>query len=173
MGALATPPPYVEYVNDFAELSNFRGSGSFSQKIEYEIVERAAKKSIDSSFLLSLSQFRTLINELRSLESLPKGWNSYGAEQPSPNSVGRAKAFLESLVLFASFPSSITPSAEGGVAILFSGANGHRVLFEFLNCNEDYCLFYNLRGDSQTIVYDSAPDSKNTLLARVAAHLRG
>jgi hypothetical protein len=173
MSAVATPPPYVDYVKDFVELSNFRSSGSFSQKIEYEIVERATKKSIDSSFLLSLSQFRTLVNELLSLESLPKGWNSYGAEPPSPDSVARAKAFLASPVLFAALPSSITPSAEGGVAILFAGANGHRVLVEFLNCNEDYGLFYNLLGDSQTIMCDSNPDSKSALLARVATYLRG
>lgn len=103
--------------------------------------------------------------------SLQSNWNSYGSAAPSPESIIAAKHMLESLAGEALTPDNVRPSAEGGVAIIFSGAGKNRAIVESLNDNEQFIMLYDLDGSSRTI--DWAQNDETELLSILRNHLQG
>jgi hypothetical protein len=60
------------------------------------------------------------VHELEALRDLVPGWNGYRAEPPGPLALTAARQALESLSILASLPERVIPSAEGGIALVFS-----------------------------------------------------
>ena len=56
--------------------------------------------------------------------TLQTDWDSYGAEPPSTDAIRASQEILEDLAEAQILPSTIVPSAEGGVSIYFMTATG-------------------------------------------------
>ena len=126
----------------------------------------------------SLSQFHTnrnyvyeLISGLDHLESVGTNWNSYGSPAPSAHSISAAKQMLEAFAGDALSPDDVRPSAEGGVAIIFSGYGRNRAIIESLNNDEQFILLYDLDGNSRTV--DWTQRGEKSLIAVLRDHLQG
>ena len=68
-------------------------------------------------------------------------------------------------------PERVLPSAEGGVAFVFSSTGENRAVIESLNDGEDFILLYDLQGNSKTIEWTG--DISKDLLGTVRKHLKG
>lgn len=66
---------------------------------------------------LYLQEFES---SFRGLEELETDWNGYDSAPPSSLSLQRAQGFLNALAAMRFRPTRIVPSAEGGVAVIFS-----------------------------------------------------
>jgi hypothetical protein len=69
--------------------------------------------------------FDRFVSRVDAMRSLPIGWNGYGAEPPSAGACDDAVRVLQLATEMAVFPSTVSPSAEGGVAVSF--VRGERV----------------------------------------------
>jgi hypothetical protein len=97
---------------------------------------------VSSKFLERQRHFEFLERMLSSLASLSQDWDSYDSQPPSASSVCSAVAFLRKLYNGQLSPSSIVPSAEGGVAFYFF--NGRRNAYaEFRNSGELVLVLYD------------------------------
>lgn len=173
MAALPTGSPcYSEEADDFLS-TDFRSNGMFALRITYKTVEQAVRRSVESSVMLSRSRLSTTAQNLRALRTMEPDWDSYGAEPPSEEAVQRAGSFLANGHNLPCQPSAVTASAEGGVALMFTGAGGQRVLVEFLNSGEDYGLFYDLSGNGETVMLTPGRESARSFGLRIEHHLRG
>ena len=61
------------------------------------------------------------------ISSMERDWDSYGAEPPSANAIRASRETLEELAGALILPSTIVPSAEGGVSFYFM--TGHRTVY--------------------------------------------
>ncbi len=61
------------------------------------------------------------------ISNMERDWDSYGAEPPSANAIRASRETLEELASALILPSTIVPSAEGGVSFYFM--TGHRTVY--------------------------------------------
>src|SRR5437016_919974 len=72
-----------------------------------------------SSFLSSKQNFLVFEAKIDQLASLRFGWDSYGADPPNHVASENAKYWLGALISQGIEPSTIVPSAEGGISLYF------------------------------------------------------
>jgi hypothetical protein len=133
--------------------------------------ERAYRSRAVSQFHTNRIYVYDLINGLDHLESVGTNWNSYGSPAPSADSISVAKQMLAAFAGDALSPDDVRPSAEGGVAIIFSGSGRNRAIVESLNNDEQFILLYDLDGDSRTV--DWTQRDEKSLIAVLRDHLQG
>lgn len=63
---------------------------------------------------------RLLAKKIDDLASLAQNWNSYGAEAPNSIAINAARGILERLIEKNFLPGKAVPSAENGVALVFT-----------------------------------------------------
>jgi len=84
------------------------------------------------------------------ISSMERDWDSYGAEPPNANSVRASKEILEELAGALILPSTIVPSAEGGVSIYFM--TGHRTVYiESYNQGSQTLVMYDHNGNAEVL----------------------
>jgi hypothetical protein len=77
-------------------------------------------------------------------------WDSYGAEPPGANAIRAAKEILEEFAGAQILPSTIVPSAEGGVSIYFM--TGHRTVYvENYNQGSQTLVMYDQNGNAEVL----------------------
>src|SRR6266850_712247 len=99
-----------------------------------------------SKFLERQRHFENLETSLVSLASLSRGWDSYDSQPPSAAAVCSAVSFLRKLYDGPFLPSSVVPSAEGGVALYFLGGDRNAYI-EFRNSGELVLALYDHETD--------------------------
>jgi hypothetical protein len=84
------------------------------------------------------------------ISNLERGWDSYGAEPPGANAISASKEILRELAGALILPSTIVPSAEGGVSIYFMA--GHRTVYiETYNQGSQALVMYDQNGDAEVL----------------------
>jgi hypothetical protein len=112
------------------------------------------------------------LDQVRDLEWLDQGWDSYNAPAPSRTSTQNASrviAFIEGSDLAAL---RILPSADGGVALCF--IRGDR--YADLECSNDGEIFgvrYVGKETPSLLSTDSSDDSIRAALKLIQDHIRG
>jgi hypothetical protein len=88
--------------------------------------------------------------ELESMAALRNDWDSYGANPPSADAVQASKSILSKLYEALIRPTTIVPSAEGGVSIYF--VNGDRSAYvENYNDGSQALVMYDRQGSVQVL----------------------
>jgi len=126
-----------------------------------------------SQYLLRRLSLDAWIQALPKLSQVPANWNSYGAPPPNAKSVISAAAILKRLNPAKLMPDVIRASAEGGVAILFTGADRNRAIIETLNDGEEFILIYDLDGKNKTLNWPVDLDEQGNVLKILTGHLEG
>jgi hypothetical protein len=115
--------------------------------------------------------YSRLRDQLRRLEKLQRGWDSYDAEAPSGLARVQAEKAMEFLRYLNAEPVAVLPSADGGVGVCFN--NGSRYgQIEFLNDGEAHALLYGGPNGPQAWQIDLA--DRNALTEswnRISAYL--
>jgi hypothetical protein len=103
------------------------------------------------------------------ISNMKRGWDSYGAEPPDGNAVRASREILQELAGALILPSTIVPSAEGGVSIYFM--TGHRTVYiESYNQGSQTLVMYDQDGTAE--VLEIGPDISRTDVAdRILAYL--
>ena len=84
------------------------------------------------------------------ISDMERNWDSYGAEPPGANAIRASKEILEELAGALILPSTIVPSAEGGVSIYFIA--GHRTVYvESYNQGSQALVMYDQDGNSEVL----------------------
>jgi hypothetical protein len=88
--------------------------------------------------------------ELHRISSMERDWDSYGAEPPRANSIRASREILEDLAGALILPSTIVPSAEGGVSIYFM--TGNRTAYvESYNQGSQVLVMYDQQGNTEVL----------------------
>ena len=112
--------------------------------------------TVQSSSYQEQVNYNKLHDRLVGMVSMKHDWDSYGAEAPSNNTIGQAKKVLVSLYSKAILPSTIAPSAEGGVTLFFRMG--------------DKCAYIEYGNDGEHILakYSSHSDPEVTELTDIS-----
>jgi hypothetical protein len=76
-------------------------------------------------FTPSTEIIESFVSRVEAMRDLPTGWDGYGTEAPSSASCDLAVRILKSAAGISLYPTTVSPSAEGGVAVSF--VRGERV----------------------------------------------
>jgi hypothetical protein len=88
--------------------------------------------------------------ELHRISNMQPDWDSYGAEVPSADAIRVSKEILSELAGALILPSTIVPSAGGGVSIYFMA--GHRTVYvENYNQGSQVLVMYDQRGNTEVL----------------------
>ena len=150
-----------------------RTSATSNQRTFWGEATKLRRSRQTSQFLIRRRQLEGWIAALPKLTQIPKDWNSYGAPPPSPESVSAAAAILTQINSLAMLPESIRASAEGGVAIVFTGVGRNRAIIEALNSGEEFVLIYDLEGNNKTIDWPIEVGMQKHVLENLRRHLEG
>src|ERR1017187_9257779 len=115
-------------------------------------------------------RFTAALNELKLITGLQNGWDSYGAEAPTPASASIAKRVLSILQHSNMPPSRVAASAEGGVGICFVEGEKYADIEIF---NDGEMLATTYRGDSEARIWEleSGDASITEAIKQIRAHL--
>jgi hypothetical protein len=107
----------------------------YAQASNFSVVDSEAILSIshESSFWKRELHFQQLTQAARNASLYEIGWDGYDAPKPNDDSINQGIALLNKIKEVGLSPSSVLPSADGGVGISFRGLGGRRALLEILN----------------------------------------
>jgi hypothetical protein len=165
--AATVPQSRISIVDTLKRIASQSSTVFFSRE-----VERAYRSRLSSQFHTNRVYLYAWIESIDRLLSVPDNWNSYGAPPPSEMAIAATKKILTSLSGWAIVPENVRASAEGGVAIIFSGVGKNRAIIESLNNDEQYVLLYDIDGRSRTLEW-SSDESERTVIEALEDHLRG
>src|SRR5580704_7883527 len=81
-----------------------------------EVREDFLRRLEQSTFLTIKYGLIDAEEELDRISNMTRDWDSYGAEAPSPDAIRASREILNELAGALILPSTIVPSAEGGVS---------------------------------------------------------
>jgi hypothetical protein len=88
--------------------------------------------------------------ELQRISNMVADWDSYGAEPPSADAIRASQEILAELAGALILPSTIVPSAEGGVSIYFM--RGSRTVYvESYNRGSQALVMYDQYGNTEVL----------------------
>jgi hypothetical protein len=140
---------------------------SKEEELLRELVDDTYRTSLIAGFV---RKQRRLLASISSYSALCENWDSYGAQPPSGPTLNRALDFLSRLYVEMYLPSSVEPSAEGGIAFYFAHEN-KRAYVEFRNIGETILAMYD--RDSDPIVTDltNTPDDDQRAIRLIRGYL--
>jgi hypothetical protein len=107
--------------------------------------------------------------ELDRISNMTTDWDSYGAEPPSADAIRASREILGELAGALILPSTIVPSAEGGVSIYFMTGN-RTAYIETYNQGTQVLVMYDQQGNTE--VLDLGNDiPRSDVSGRILAHL--
>ena len=169
MLSFAVPDAIQVTVADSFEVSSSRDIRAFEDGFRQTIDLSTGQ----SEFLTMYDVFKRQSKVLSQLSSVPDDWNGYGSPAPSDEAIVVARKILNILWTERLVPRRVLPSADGGVALLFSSSNENRAVIETLNINEAFILVYDRSGNSRTLDWPESPKIQHELLLRLKDHLKG
>ena len=87
---------------------------------------------------------------LDGISNMERDWDSYGAEPPGANAIRASKEILDELAGALILPSTIVPSAEGGVSIYFI-TDPRTVYIENYNQGSQMLVMYDHNGNTEVL----------------------
>jgi hypothetical protein len=132
------------------------------QRVETENYNRHTRGVLDKlSHLLNQSTFLTVKYglfdaeaELYRISKMESNWDTYGADPPSADAIGASRDILRDLAANLILPSTIVPSAGGGVSIYFM--NGDQTVYiESYNQGSQALVMYDQHGNTEVLELDS------------------
>jgi hypothetical protein len=165
--ATIIPQPRISVADILSRMASQSTSKLFDREIE-----RAYRSRYTSQYHTNRTRIYDWINVLSKVTSLKDNWNSYGSPAPSTVAVSGAKEILEYLADAVIAPDNLKASAEGGVAIILSGAGKNRAIIESLNNGERYMLLYDLDGGNETFDWPAGSSAVESI-RKLKDHLRG
>lgn len=105
---------------------------------------------------------------LAKFEKLAGGWNGYSAEPPSRTAISTMRTVLGLVAAADLNPSSIDPSAEGGVCVSFGTAD-HYADIECFNTGEIFAVRSDENGEAKAWRVDPTVES----IEQAATKIRG
>lgn len=163
------PVIYTAAVIDTRERTASRASTQPFRRLR----ESLARSTDSSEFLTRMQAFNELTQALSDLSFTEQDWNSYGSPKPSVDAIRYAGEILNTLRRHNLPPARILPSAEGGVALVFTSSTPNRAVIEALNDGETFLLLYNRAGVSKTLDWPGSDRSQEETLRRLKLHIRG
>lgn len=115
-------------------------------------------------------RFDSQLAKLKSLAYLSKGWDGYVAERPTNEALGIASNALHLMYASRLEPTDVIPSAEGGVAIVFSSATTLAQV-EFLNGNEIVWVGYHGKNEPEAGVFDLTDHGMGAAIEQIQGFL--
>jgi hypothetical protein len=156
-----------------AVYDTFERTSSRDLKPVQEMLYRSFDSTFRSEFLTMLLSFDRLSRTLTHLESVPDDWNTYGSPAPSARSIKVARSIFNTLRSEHLLPKRVLPSADGGVAFVFSSTTENRAAIETLNSEESFVLLYDRKGNSRTLDWAESGSKQDEMLNTLRDHLRG
>ena len=169
MLSFGSPVAIQQTVVDSFERTSSRDLQAFEDRFR----EAVDSSNCQSQFLSMYDVFKRLTNLLTRLSSVSDDWNGYGSPAPSPQAVGVARTILTTLWTERLLPKRVLPSADGGVALVFSSVTENRAVIEVLNSNEAFVLLYDRSGNSRTLDWPQSRQLQHESLQSLKDHLKG
>lgn len=169
MPAIQMPPERDPFRLDRFKTAIHRvETASYNQRTG-ELRDDLTRWRVQSTFLTIKYGLIDAEAALDRISKMERDWDSYGAEPPDANAVRASKEILEELAGSLILPSTIVPSAEGGVSIYFM--TGHRTVYiESYNQGSQTLVMYDQDGTAE--VLEIGPDIPRTDVAdRILAYL--
>ena len=123
-----------------------------------------------SAFWLTKVRFANARQRLSATASLPRGWDSYGAEAPNDIARGLAAKVLNALETATLAPMRLTPTVEGGIALSFVEAE-RRAVIEVYNTGEIAAAMYSDQGEPVVWEVESAEAALLGSIEQIRVHL--
>lgn len=131
----------------------------------YDFLARQVSESTSqSAFLRSSAAFAHLRTVLEEAITIQPDWNGYQAPSPDTEAVRAASAFLDALEDNNLVPTTIVPSAEGGIAIYFNDG-GRTAYVEYGNEGDVVLGMYADTGEPQVLDVTAWPSSNDAIAA--------
>jgi hypothetical protein len=137
----------IPYLEDYVQGSSTRINYKF-----HELLADAYAKQMRSQRLAAIE---AISSRLRGLTELESGWDSYKAPAPTVAAADAARRALELAQSELVLSASVTPSAEGGVALCWDASALHAFI-EFLNDGAIITAIYQER--TEPTVWDTPSD---------------
>ena len=169
MPCLAPPPQATSALSVTGRLS--RNAETMVSQPYTDELDAALNELMRSSFWQTKASFEQARARLHGTSTLRHDWDTYGAEAPNDaarQSAGRVLDLLEEYLLP---PSRVSPSAEGGIALLFLGGNGDgekRAGIELYNTGEAVAATWS--GQDAPTVWDL--DGSESLFKKAIEQIR-
>ena len=156
MPVLQPPPPSNEL-----RLDRYLPAHQITAETSCKVEPGELLKLNNSAFLsVKYARINRLVNEEHELERISRlapDWDSYGAEPPAQESINSAKSILGLLAGVQVLPSSIVPSAGGGVSIYF--VKGDRTAYvENYNNGSQALVMYDDQGFTEVLEIGNGSD---------------
>jgi hypothetical protein len=113
-------------------------------------------------------KFQKAQKDLNDMSDLSWNWDTYGADPPAPQTINQALELLVHLEQRSFAPTRVVPSAEGGVAVLFTRGDRYADI-EFLNTGEVLAVTY--AGKAEPDVWEIAQEPLEPTVERIRNHL--
>ena len=126
--------------------------------------------SADVIAMKMAKDLRRFDEQVDALRKLPNDWDSYGAPPPSIKTSKGAKVALRVLLHQGLQPSRVTPSGEGGVALVFINDSRYADI-EFLNTGDILAGFVS-KATSARVLTLTSPDDVGSVVSEIRDHLR-
>jgi hypothetical protein len=115
-----------------------------------EIQDDLLRRLAQSTFLTIKYGLIDAERELDRFSAMEADWDSYGAEPPSTDAIQLSREILKELANALILPSTIVPSAEGGVSIYFM--TGDRTAYiENYNEGSQALVMYDQQGRTEVL----------------------
>jgi hypothetical protein len=113
-----------------------------------ELRDDLSRRLAQSTFLTIKYGLIDAEGELDRISNIKTDWDSYGAEPPNADAIRASREILEELADALILPSTIVPSAEGGVSVYFM--TGNRTAYvESYNQGSQVLVMYDQNGDAE------------------------
>jgi hypothetical protein len=140
-----------------------------TEKIFLSQLQLASKRS---RYIQLEQTFTALRDQLSKLRGLQAGWDSYGAPAPNEVALAAAESALDTLRTLIVQPTSILPSADGGIGVCFTH-NDQYAHIEFENSGDTWILIYGADTPAETWQLPSNnEDSIREAWGRISASLQ-
>jgi hypothetical protein len=115
-----------------------------------EITEDLFRRLGQSTYLTVKYGLVDAEGALDRISAMEMGWDSYGAEPPAADAIRASKGILRQLATELILPSTIVPSAEGGVSLYFMKSQ-RTVYVESYNEGSQSLVMYDRDGSAEVL----------------------
>jgi hypothetical protein len=100
-------------------------AGTNDEEVREMLFESIDKFDADVASSPLVERFRNMLAFNKSLESLPFGWDSYGAAPPNNVAVRTVDRIIRQAFADKLLPGAVVPAADGGIAVCWDTAVSH------------------------------------------------
>lgn len=95
------------------------------------------------------SLYLKLQRKLQTLKTIKSDWDGYDSPKPNLHAFANARTIIDIAHTLNNFPTSITPSVEGGIGLTFEGSSKYAVV-ECFNDGDISAIGSNRKGETKS-----------------------